>query len=195
MKLTRLTFEYQSDYIDSVMENPSSYTAQEIYELVYMFPFYKKKLLDALLIKCSKEGTVQSFVDNLIQDGLYEEYVESVKKSKNEFMKIFFAIFINDKRMQEYLSDEKKAMQIIVNNDEYHVSTKVFALSGLTTKDIKDETVEEIKKYAISMIKSDKDINKEYKKEELDILLETVEKGIDENHKDAKKRYALNKGE
>ena len=191
MKLTHDDFMVQNDYVDDVVKNPYDYSEEEIFFLGYFFKPMRRQIFNSLLIKCAKQGNVQDFIDSLTIEGVYSEYIDSVHESKDDFMKLVVALFLEPEILGEWFEDEDKMVDAVINTEKYPLNTKLFVFSKLSVFDIEDETLEKIKNVSIPLIEKDEDLKKSLTKEQLESLKKDFLNNINHNHDAVKLELSL----
>ena len=173
--------------IEKIMDNLDSYSLNELFAFASINSIYQKKILDFLLIKSALNDQDEILKINMINLNLYESYINRTVKSNNNFMKAYVSIFFEEDLIDLLFNSEIDLVNIIFNDKKHSFNAKICPLITFSQFNIEEDTFKLIKK----LIKTDKDLKKDYTTQELNNLLNEYLQTMDKNRENMKKELKL----
>ena len=179
----------QNNFIDDILENPVKFSYEQIM-FISNFTLYDYDLYDYIVLNYPFVKGAGVFKQELIEYGVYDDYLNSVMEEGDIFLKASFAFYIDASLRDDVIGDEFEFIDTIKNDDEYPFEYKVGLLTALAIYKNYGELINIIKNNIINIVKTDDRIKKEFSNEERDYLLNQYLSAIDENTIDGIKRLS-----
>ena len=168
--LTDIDFYVQNDFLDDVVNNPEKYNNPYKVDILYDVVtrhINGYKILDYLMLDSIQNNYYYSFINNLTDRELYDDYIDEVKNGNNPFIKAYISMFETPFEMYEDFTDDMEIAKSLVEYGEYSTNERLAGLMKLSTFHNENETQEYIKRSIRKIMLSDKELIKKYGKKQI----------------------------
>ncbi len=175
----------QNDYYDDVVNDPAKYNYQDTHKVLYEASKRHIKgfnILDYIFINSVENDYLVTFINELKEEELYEEYIERTINGNDSFLKAYICVFMEPWNMNLiYNSKFKVAQDLAKKGDDYSVNQRILGLMELSCFNPDERTVKYIKNSIKKLIYQNSFYKNNYDKTMLKEEVNDYYKYIDEH--------------
>ena len=158
--LKRNDIHFQNDFEDEIVEEPSNiafyYDDQNTrYSALFrtgMYALKGYKIFDYLLLNTSLNNSISYFEIDLVNNEMYDKYVENVLSRDDEFLKAYMLVYLKGEDIEQVFGSKKNIADVFINEKKYNIDYKLNGLMGLCDYKLDKDLIIYIKENIAKMI-------------------------------------------
>lgn len=183
---------FHNSFVEELVKNPeavSKYTIhssnpfQDNYDILLQSGLNSirgYKIFDYLLLNMSLFNDVTILENDLYENGVYYDYVDSVVKRDDKFLKAYLYTYLYPNEYENMYENAMDVAKDLVNEGDYKVDYRTNALVKLIDLDCDDKLIKYIRKSIKKLLREDEFIRTIRTKEEIEQYINIFMSQIDE---------------
>lgn len=183
---------FHNSFVEELVDDPDSvnkYTihsidrAQDDYEILLQSGLNSirgYKIFDYLLLNMSLFNDVTILENDLYENGVYYDYVDSVVNRDDKFLKAYLYTYLYPNEYENMYENAMDVAKDLVNEGDYKVDYRTNALVKLIDLDCDDKLIKYIRKSIKKLLREDEFIRTIRTKEEIEQYINIFMSQIDE---------------
>lgn len=183
---------FHNSFVEELVDDPDSvnkYTihstdrAQDNYEILLQSGLNSirgYKIFDYLLLNMPLYNDVTILENDLYENGVYYDYVDSVVKRDDKFLKAYLYTYLYPNEYENMYENAMDVAKDLVNEGNYKVDYRTNALVKLIDLDCDDKLIKYIRKSIKKLLREDEFIRTIRTKEEIEQYINIFMSQIDE---------------
>lgn len=183
---------FYNSFVEELVDNPDSvekYTTDSINRVQDNYDILLQsglnsirgyKIFDYLLLNMSLFNDVTILENDLYENGVYYDYVDSVVKRDDKFLKAYLYTYLYPNEYENMYENAMDVAKDLVNEGDYKVDYRTNALVKLIDLDCDDKLIKYIRKSIKKLLREDEFIRTIRTKEEIEQYINIFMSQIDE---------------
>ena len=183
---------FYNSFVEELVDNPDSvekYTTDSINRVQDNYDILLQsglnsirgyKIFDYLLLNMSLFNDVTILENDLYENGVYYDYVDSVVKRDDKFLKAYLYTYLYPNEYENMYENAMDVAKDLVNEGNYKVDYRTNALVKLIDLDCDDKLIKYIRKSIKKLLREDEFIRTIRTKEEIEQYINIFMSQIDE---------------
>ena len=183
---------FHNSFVEELVKNPeavSKYTihssnpVQDNYDILLQSGLNSirgYKIFDFLLLNMALFNDVTILENDLYENGVYYDYVESVVERDDKFLKAYLYTYLYPNEYENMYENAMDVAKDLVNEGDYKVDYRTNALVKLIDLDCDDKLIKYIRKSIKKLLREDEFIRTIRTKEEIEQYINIFMSQIDE---------------
>lgn len=183
---------FHNSFVEELVDDPDSvnkYTihsidrAQDDYEILLQSGLNSirgYKIFDYLLLNMSLFNDVTILENDLYENGVYYDYVDSVVNRDDKFLKAYLYTYLYPNEYENMYENAMDVAKDLVNEGDYKVDYRTNALVKLIDLDCDDKLIKYIRKSIKKLLREDEFVRTIRTKEEIEQYINIFMSQIDE---------------
>ena len=183
---------FHNSFVEELVKNPeavSKYTihssnpVQDNYDILLQSGLNSirgYKIFDFLLLNMALFNDVTILENDLYENGVYYDYVDSVVKRDDKFLKAYLYTYLYPNEYENMYENAMDVAKDLVNEGDYKVDYRTNALVKLIDLDCDDKLIKYIRKSIKKLLREDEFIRTIRTKEEIEQYINIFMSQIDE---------------